>query len=45
MAFEQPDPSEEAAEYRSSGVLRKIAPLAALGAGLVLLIFLISLAY
>lgn len=45
MAFEQPDPSEDASEYRVGGTLRKLAPLAALAAALILMIFLLSLAY
>ncbi len=45
MAFEQHDPSDEASEYRTGGGLKKFAPSAALGAALILLIFLLSLAY
>ncbi len=46
MAFEQPDPSDEAGEQRfAGGALKKFAPMAALGAGLLLLIFLLSLAF
>lgn len=46
MAFQDPDPSEDGYEQEATGgAMKKIAPIAALGGGLLLLVFLLSLAF
>ena len=46
MAFQEPDPSEDTFEQGTTGsAVKKLAPLAALGGGLLLLVFLLSLAF
>ena len=46
MAFQEPDPSEDSFEEGTSGgVLKKLAPIAALSGGVLVLIFLLSLAF